>query len=145
MLIANDTANCEHKHFNQLTSQFGMQFLPANINMVQGTKWEQGKVSITADTSLFPETRTVYIKELSPIAVKTPAKAVVSQGSNVIMAVASVGKGTVFAVGDPWHYNEYVDGRRIPGEYANYQAAKELASWLLGNRIEVAAKQVTSK
>lgn len=134
VLMANDTANCEHPHFNQLAAQFGMQFLPTNINMVQGTKWEQGKVSIPAGTSTFPTTRTVYIKELSPLALKAPAKALVSEAGNVIMAVASVGKGTVFAVGDPWLYNEYVDGRRIPAQYENFKAAKELAGWLLSRQ-----------
>jgi unsaturated rhamnogalacturonyl hydrolase len=134
VLMANDTANCEHQHLNQLAAQFGMQFLPTNINMVQGTKWEQGKVAIPSGTLLFPETRTVYIKELSPIAVTAPARAAVAEAGNVIMATAPVGKGHVFAVGDPWLYNEYVDGRRIPGQYENYKAAKELAGWLLGSK-----------
>ena len=47
------------------------------------------------------------------------------------MAVAKVGKGTVFAVGDPWIYNEYTDGRKLPEEYQNFQAASDLAKWLL--------------
>jgi unsaturated rhamnogalacturonyl hydrolase len=47
------------------------------------------------------------------------------------MAVAKYGKGTVFAVGDPWLYNEYTDGRKIPAEYQNAKAAYELAKWLL--------------
>ncbi len=131
VLMANDTANAEISHFNQLAKRFGMQFLPENRNMVQGTKWEQGTVTIPPGTAIFPATRTVYIKELAPIQVKAPAKAVVTDGGDVIMAVASVGKGRVFAVGDPWLYNEYVDGRRIPAEYANFSAAKELATWLL--------------
>ena len=48
------------------------------------------------------------------------------------MAVAKVGKGTVFAVGDPWLYNEYTDGRRLPREYDNYKAAVDLTLWLIG-------------
>ena len=136
VLMANDTSNCEHKQFNKLAARFGMQFLPKNRNMVQGTQWEQGKVSIPAgtratDRSIFPKTRTVYIKELAPIEIKFPAKAAVTDAGDVIMAVANVGRGTVFAVGDPWLYNEYVDGRRIPGQYENFGAAKELAFWLL--------------
>ncbi|NID11227.1 glycoside hydrolase family 88 protein [Fibrivirga algicola] len=134
VLMANDTSNCEHTYFGQLAAQFGIQFLPTNVNMVQGTKWEQGLVTIPAGTSVFPETRSVYIKELSPIAVSGPAKPLVTQSGHVIMATAKVGKGTVFAVGDPWLYNEYVDGRRIPGQYENYKAAKELANWLLGKK-----------
>jgi unsaturated rhamnogalacturonyl hydrolase len=37
----------------------------------------------------------------------------------------------VFAVGDPWLYNEYVDGRKLPAEYPNYNAATDLVKWLL--------------
>ena len=47
------------------------------------------------------------------------------------MAVSKLGKGTVFAVGDPWLYNEYIDGRKIPAEYQNYTAAQEWVKWLL--------------
>ncbi|WP_080057378.1 DUF4350 domain-containing protein [Spirosoma aerolatum] len=145
VLMANDTSNCEHKHFNQLAARFGMQLLPKNRNMVQGDKFEQGKISIPAGNTVFPTTRTVYIKELSPLSVKAPAKAVVTDGGDVIMSVAKVGKGTVFAVGDPWLYNEYVDGRKIPAQYENFKAAKELASWLLKQGGTVAPGSATSK
>ena len=131
MLMANDTSNCEHPHFNKLAARFGMQFLPKNRNMVQGNQFEQGKISLPAGNSVFPTTRTVYIKELSPLDVKAPAKAAITDSGDVIMGVAKVGKGTVFAVGDPWLYNEYVDGRKIPAQFENFKAAKELAVWLL--------------
>lgn len=74
VLMANDTSNCEHPHFNQLAARFGMQFLPKNRNMVQGTQWDQGTISIPANP-IFPTTRTVYIKELAPLDIKAPAKA----------------------------------------------------------------------
>ncbi|CAN5543575.1 hypothetical protein BH09BAC4_BH09BAC4_50770 [soil metagenome] len=131
MLMANDTSNCEHLHFNKLAARFGMQFLPKNRNMVQGNQFEQGKISIPAGNAVFPTTRTVYIKELAPLDVKAPAKAAITDSGDVIMGVAKVGKGTVFAVGDPWLYNEYVDGRKIPAQFENFRAAKELAAWLL--------------
>ncbi|MEI7583277.1 DUF4350 domain-containing protein [Runella sp.] len=132
VLMANDTSNCEHKNFNRLAKEFGIQFLPKNVNMVQGTQWQQGRVNIPAGNSIFQNTKAVYIKELSPLDLKAPAQAVVTQNGDVIMGVAKVGKGTVFAVGDPWLYNEYTDGRRIPLIYENFSAAKELAKWLLG-------------
>ena len=55
----------------------------------------------------------------------------VTKEGDIIMAVARYGKGTVFAVGDPWLYNEYLDGRKLPAEYPNYRAAEDLAKWLL--------------
>jgi unsaturated rhamnogalacturonyl hydrolase len=47
------------------------------------------------------------------------------------MATAKYGKGTVFAVADPWVYNEYTDGRNLPPEYDNLAGATELVSWLV--------------
>ncbi len=73
----------------------------------------------------------MYLKEISIIDVKAPASALISQDGDVIMAIAKYGKGMVFAVGDPWLYNEYLDGRKIPAEYENFSAAKELVKWLL--------------
>ena len=47
------------------------------------------------------------------------------------MATANVGKGFVFAVGDPWIYNEYIDVT-APGEtFQNRKAAMNLVSWTL--------------
>ncbi|RDB02905.1 glycoside hydrolase family 88 protein [Runella aurantiaca] len=131
VLMANDTANCEHKNFNRLANEFGIQFLPKNVNMVQGTQWEQGRIDIPAGNLIFKNTKAVYIKELAPLNLKAPAQGILSHKGDVIIGVAKVGKGTVFAVGDPWLYNEYTDGRRIPVVYENFSAAKDLATWLL--------------
>jgi unsaturated rhamnogalacturonyl hydrolase len=49
------------------------------------------------------------------------------------MASAKLGKGMVFAVGDPWLYNEYMNTRRLPDEYENAKAGKNLFQWLLRN------------
>ncbi|MEI2709243.1 MAG: hypothetical protein V9E96_09555 [Chitinophagaceae bacterium] len=48
----------------------------------------------------------------------------------VIAAIAKYGKGSVFAIGDPWLYNEYVDGRKLPSDFENFKAAKKLIEWL---------------
>lgn len=47
------------------------------------------------------------------------------------MATARPDKDHVFALGDPWLYDEYRDGRKIPGEFENFRAGKDLARWLL--------------
>jgi len=47
------------------------------------------------------------------------------------MATAKYGKGTVFAVADPWVYNEYTDGKNLPAEYDNLGGAVELVEWLV--------------
>lgn len=132
VLMANDTANCEIPRFNRLAGAFGIQFTTKNRNRVQGKNWEQGIIRIPPGTGVFQKTGNVYIKELSPLALNAPAKPLVTDGGDVIMATARYGKGTVFAVGDPWLYNEYTDGRLIPARYQNFLAGKELAAWLLG-------------
>ena len=47
------------------------------------------------------------------------------------MSVAKVGKGAVFAVGDPWFYNEYFDGRKLPADLENYKAGNDLVKWAI--------------
>ena len=73
----------------------------------------------------------MYLKEISVLNVKSPAKALVTKESDIIIGTAKVGKGTVFAVGDPWLYNEYTDGRKLPLQYENYKAAEDLVEWLI--------------
>jgi len=59
------------------------------------------------------------------------ARPVLTEGSDIFMATAKFGKGTVFAVVDPWLYNEYTDGRKLPSAYDNYAAGRELVRWIL--------------
>ncbi|RBL91628.1 DUF4350 domain-containing protein [Chitinophaga flava] len=130
VLLENDSLNAEFDHFNRLSEKFGIHFNGDSRNRVQGRNWEQGAFVLPQDHEIFAGVGKVYIKELSTMTIKAPARAVFKDGDHVIMAVAKVGKGTVFAVGDPWFYNEYVDGKRLPAEYRNYQAAAALTAWL---------------
>jgi unsaturated rhamnogalacturonyl hydrolase len=132
VLLANDTANCEIKHFNELAKNFGVQFTDKSVNMVQGSQFEQGRVDLTGGKAVFKNAKTAYIKELSVLGLQTPAQPLVSNAAGqVVMATAQVGKGRVFVLGDPWLYNEYTDGRKIPAIYENFQAGKDLGGWLL--------------
>jgi unsaturated rhamnogalacturonyl hydrolase len=71
------------------------------------------------------------LKEVSTLRLSSPARPLLQDSGDTVMAVAKFGRGTVFAVGDPWLYNEYTDGRRLPAEYDNYQAAVDLSRWLV--------------
>ena len=73
----------------------------------------------------------MYLKEVSALQIKAPAIANAVKDGDVIIATATLGKGKVLAVGDPWLYNEYLDGRKLPAEYENYKAAEDLVKWLL--------------
>ncbi|MBS1563361.1 MAG: glycoside hydrolase family 88 protein, partial [Bacteroidetes bacterium] len=131
LLLMNDSGNCEFSHFNLLPEKFGIHFNEDSRNRVVGHEYATGGLNITVQDAIFRATKKIYIKEISTLKLSSPAKAHYTDGRDVIMAVSKVGKGTVFAVGDPWFYNEYLDGRKLPAEYQNFQAAQDLVKWLL--------------
>lgn len=130
VLMGNDLPNAEFDHFNTLAQTFGIEFKKETKNRVTGTQFEMGKIVVPANHSIFKTGRQLFLKEISTLNLKDPAKSVLNHKGDVIMAVAKVGKGTVFAVGDPWLYNEYTDGRRLPAEYQNFEAGVDLITWL---------------
>ena len=132
VLMANDVGNAELDHFNELARQFGIQFKKDSRNRVQGNEYVTGRLTVQAPNQIFRTARNLFLKEVSTLEVNPPARSVLEDGGDKIIAVAKVGKGTVFAVGDPWLYNEYTDGRRLPKEYDNYKAAVDLTLWLIG-------------
>ena len=131
LLMTNDSNNCDLKHFNILSDKFGIHFSDRNRNMVQNSEFETGAVHNKTGNAVFKDTKKMYLKEISILEVKSPAQSLISQDGDVIIATAKYGKGTVFAVGDPWLYNEYLDGRKIPAEFQNFSAANELIIWAL--------------
>ena len=131
VLMSNDSANCEFPHFNHLAEHFGIHFNFDCYHKVTGSQYNMGAFTMTVQDAIFSTTKKIYIKELSTLQLSGNAKPVFVDAGNNIMAVARVGKGTVFAVGDPWFYNEYTDGRKLPPDFENYNAARDLAQWLL--------------
>jgi unsaturated rhamnogalacturonyl hydrolase len=140
VLMGNDVGNSEFDHFNQLAKEFGIQFNQDSRNRVQGNDYATGKIDVPAGHPIFKTARELYLKEISTLTLTPPAKPLLQDKGDVIMAVAKFGKGTVFAVGDPWLYNEYVDGRKLPAEFDNYKAARDLARWLAQQRASRKAK-----
>ncbi|HMK16598.1 MAG TPA: glycoside hydrolase family 88 protein, partial [Chitinophagaceae bacterium] len=131
ILMANDSANCDLQHFNKLAEVFGIRFTDKSINMVKNDVFEQGAVLPGSNNPIFKTTKKMYLKEVSALELHSPKNANATKDGDVIIATAKSGKGIVFAVGDPWLYNEYVDGRKPPSEYENYKAAEDLVKWLL--------------
>lgn len=129
-LMANDSANCELTQFNKLAEKFGMRFTSRSLNMVKNDAYEMGAI-IPGVNPVFTTGQQFFLKEISELEIKAPANVLVNRNGQVIMAIASYGKGQVFAVGDPWLYNEYVDGRRLPAGFSNYAAMEELITWSL--------------
>ncbi|SEB14531.1 glycoside hydrolase family 88 protein [Pedobacter hartonius] len=133
VIRANDTGNVELDHLNQLTANFGITFNKDSKNRVTGSKFEMGSIIIPSSNTLFKDIKQIYVKEYSTLQLKSPARsALQDKEGNAVMAVARLGKGSVYAIGDPWLYNEYTDGRKIPGEYENFNAAGDLTDWIAG-------------
>jgi len=131
LLMANDSSNCDLKHLNKLASRFSFSFNSLNLNMVKDDHFPTGNVIPDSKNMVFRTAEKMFLKEICGLDISNPAIPLVQKDGNVLMSVVRYGKGVVFAVGDPWLYNEYVDGRKLPVEYENYAAAEDLAAWLL--------------
>ncbi len=131
-ILANDAPNCEFTHLNQLASQFGMTFNHVTIHPVPGDDFEMGASKNLPDHPLFRDVRKIYIKEVSDLNLSGTARSILTENGKVLIAENNVGKGYVFAIGDPWIYNEYIDHDRLPEGFDNRKAAENLTDLLLG-------------
>ena len=142
LLFANDQANSEFVHFNTLARQFGITFNKDIRNRVKGNDYDMGALTLApppgadpkatgAAAPVFRSSFTIHIKEICTLTLAPPAEPVLTEGGDMLMATAHLGKGAVFAVGDPWLYNEYTDGRKLPPKFRNLKAGEDLIRWSL--------------
>ncbi len=135
LIFHNDKGNCDFEHLNKLANKFQFTFNEYSRNEVDGKKFEMGAIYVSQNNSIFKTANKLYLKEISTLKhIRTAFTNVFSvcyDRGDVLMAIANSGKGTVFAVGDPWLYNEYVDGRKLPAEFENFKAANDLVKWAL--------------
>lgn len=130
LLFANDSSNVELPHFNTLAGRFGIHFNNETINhVVDDPHFEDGAIPVK-NHPVFKTSAKIFMKDACSISIKKPAKALLRSKNAVIIAEAKYGKGMVVAVGDPWLYNEYVNGR-LPAGYENDKAANDLVKYLL--------------
>jgi unsaturated rhamnogalacturonyl hydrolase len=137
LLFHNDKGNCDFKHLNILSNKLGFIFNEDSRNRVEGKQFEMGSLKIDSTDKIFSSAKKVYLKEISTLSVACkvgePWQPLYTYANNkdVLMIGHKLDKGTVFAVGDPWLYNEYVDGRKLPAEFENFKAANDLVKWAL--------------
>jgi unsaturated rhamnogalacturonyl hydrolase len=131
VILANDPANTDLEHFNLIADQFGIHFNSVLRKHVIGNAHETGKLTVPGGGPIFRAPHTLFMKDVCNISLKSPAVAAFQDDEGILMATAKFGKGTVFATVDPWLYNEYTDGRKLPAEYDNFAAGKELVRWVL--------------
>ncbi|MGV8880286.1 MAG: DUF4350 domain-containing protein [Sphingobacteriaceae bacterium] len=130
VLLANDSTNAELAHFNLLSETFGIHFNDDVRNQAEDDQFEQASTLIPEGNAIFKTARKIFFKEICTLKLSKSAKAVLKVDKQVIIATAKYGKGIVFAVGDPWFYNEYTNGR-LPAGYDNDKAADDLTKWLI--------------
>lgn len=148
LLFHNDKGNCDFEHLNILSKKLGFLFNEVSRNKVEGKQFEMGALNFTSSNVIFNEPKKVYLKEISSLSLNQPllypvktdrfsfglSDDIIMQynvSGDYLMIGAKLKKGKFFAVGDPWLYNEYVDGRKLPAEYENFKAANDLVKWAL--------------
>jgi unsaturated rhamnogalacturonyl hydrolase len=150
-IFANDKNNCEFDHLNQLTTRFGIKYNADLRNTVPTHQYKdmlRGTFSDLPDVPLFNGVKLVYMKEISTITVNDPAQPLLiadkqdgAEGKDIIIATAHYGNGFVFAVGDPWFYNEYIDVKTPELAIQNRKAAENFVAWTLGMAAKPTAPQ----
>jgi unsaturated rhamnogalacturonyl hydrolase len=133
LLMTNDKENADLAHFNFLAAKFGFTFNTDLILFVKDdAHFDDGGIS-TKGNPIFKSASQIFIKNASSINITGNAHPVLkTKDGKVAMVSVKYGKGTVLAVGDPWLYNEYTNGR-LPAKFENDKAADDIAAWLLSN------------
>ena len=132
LLMENDPANADIEHLNRLSDRFGIHFNNVLSHHVPDHDFAAGKIVVTGDGPLFKNSHMLFMQDTCTISLNAHANALLRNKGDVLMATAKYGKGTVFAVADPWLYNEYTDGRKLPPVYDNYAGGKRVGALVVG-------------
>jgi Trehalose utilisation len=106
LLLGNDAGNAEFEHFNGLARRFGFEFVESVIRTSTGN----GKLTLDVEPApgVFPRRAKFYAVDVAPLKLTMDARPLLKMGETPVMGIANVGRGAVFALGDPWIYNEYI-------------------------------------
>jgi unsaturated rhamnogalacturonyl hydrolase len=131
VIMENDPSHADIEHLNILAEHFGMHFNSVLRNAVDGDKFEMGRIDVNGGGPIFQASHILFMKEICTLTLKQPAAAIWRDKGDVLLAEARYGKGKVIGFVDPWLYNEYTDGRKLPPPYDNLGGGKEYVRWLL--------------
>ena len=123
VLLGNDKGHAEFVHFNRLASRFGIQFLEETYPKVSG----KAILVASGKHAIFEGGLQAYLVEVAPLKLVAPAEPMLTHEGTDVMALAHVGRGLVFALGDPWLYDEYIERND------NVRIATNLFTMLLGD------------
>lgn len=134
VIMANDSLNVEFEHLNKLTEIFGIHLNGDSKSKVIGNNYDMGAFIIPNGDPIFTRAHKVYLKDVSSLTISKNAMPILKhQIENYIVgAKAKYGKGTVVVIGDPWFYNEYLNGHLGNDKgWDNALAAEDFTIWLL--------------
>ena len=101
VLLANDKGSAEFAHLNKLAGKFGIEFLETTHKNAKG----EDHITVSG-----PDALHAYLVSAAPLKLVNPnAKVWLEDAGTPLAAMVPHGKGFVFAIGDPWLYNEYID------------------------------------
>lgn len=139
VLMENDAEHADQTHLDLLSDSFGIHFNSVTRNLQIGDSYQNTLVTIPSGVGgIFHHAHKALMKGTCSITTTGPAKSILTdkgdmtQEGDTLMAVSHVGRGLVFANVDPWLYNEYTDGRKLPLGEDNFAAGLELTHWLVG-------------
>jgi unsaturated rhamnogalacturonyl hydrolase len=131
LIMENDPANADIPHMDILADRFGLHFNNVLAHHVIGDQFAMGRIDVRVPRPPFSHPHVIYMKDTCSLTLSKGAKPLLQWKGDTLMAVARYGRGTVVAVTDPWLYNEYTDGHKLPAEYDNFAAGVEFVHWLL--------------
>jgi unsaturated rhamnogalacturonyl hydrolase len=133
VIFANDPLNADLDGLDRIGKPFGIQFQNVTkFHMLDSDPHDKGKIPIAAGGPIFKSAHTIFLKDTTALTLSGNATSALTYNGVVVMATVKYGKGTVFAVVDPWIYNEYTDGRKPDmGGIDNYGAGWEFVRWVL--------------
>lgn len=131
VIMENDPSHADIEHLNILAEHFGIHFNSADRNSVVDDKFEMGRIDVRGGGPVFQLTHALFMKDICTLTLKHPAVPIWQDKGDVLLSKAKYGKGVVIGFVDPWLYNEYTDGRKLPPPYDNLAGGKEYVRWLL--------------
>ena len=105
VLLGNDKGHAEFTHFNKLANWFGIQFREETFPKASG----KAILEASGSDAIFEGGLKAYLVEVAPLTLTLPAQSMMKVDGTDVMAMARVGRGIVFALGDPWLYDEYIE------------------------------------
>ncbi len=89
-----------------MAAKFGIEFVATTFKNAKG----EDHITVTSSSPVLGNGLRAYLVNVAPLKLSNPkAEALITDNGTPIAAMVPHGKGFVFAVGDPWIYNEYIN------------------------------------